>query len=222
MAVQTSGMICEIDDFEILKISDKLENESPVAKYLNVNASLSLEGIAFRNLVSSFRILGSTNVSNWLNVSYDILQQFLKLSPPSFCKSFSNIVPLYTPLLLYNEVIHQRRFLLVFDFFFFINDFISKKLEAANNKSSFSLDDILKLINFRIQHRKISLSLKFLKKNQQSPYSTVVLSILTKYCVFRYLGTKIFVGAKTDEHERSSNVNDRGRMSTEYAFAFVR
>jgi len=67
-----------IDDFEILKTNYKLANESPVAKYLNVNASISLEGIAFRNFVSSFRILGSTKVSNWLNVSYDILQQFLK------------------------------------------------------------------------------------------------------------------------------------------------
>lgn len=73
MAVQTSGIICEIDDFEILKLNDKLSNESPVAEYLNVNASLLLECIALRNFVFSFRILSSTKVSNWLNVLYHIL-----------------------------------------------------------------------------------------------------------------------------------------------------
>ncbi|KAL4103916.1 hypothetical protein QTP88_019233 [Uroleucon formosanum] len=57
---------------------------------------------------------------------------------------------------------------------------MSTKLEAANNKSSSSLDDILSI-----------------------------------------LGAKIFVEAKTVEHERANNVNGRGRMCSEYAFAFL-
>ena len=37
-----------------------------------------------------------------------------------------------------------------------------------------------------------------------------------------YLGAKIFIEAKTVEHERANNVNGHDRMSSEYAFAFVR
>jgi hypothetical protein len=46
VALQTSGINLEMDALDILNKYVKLPSESPVARYLNVTAKLSLAGIA--------------------------------------------------------------------------------------------------------------------------------------------------------------------------------
>jgi hypothetical protein len=45
IALQTSGVNLEMDAIDILNTYTKLPSESPVARYLNVTANLSLAGI---------------------------------------------------------------------------------------------------------------------------------------------------------------------------------
>ncbi|XP_025198888.1 uncharacterized protein LOC112597166 [Melanaphis sacchari] len=54
IAVHTSGIIDEMDDFDTLKSNDKLAKESPVAKYLRVKASLSFADIDNLNCESFY------------------------------------------------------------------------------------------------------------------------------------------------------------------------
>jgi len=72
--------------------------------------------------------------------------------------------------------------LLVFEVFF-INAFMSIKHEAANNKSSSLLDDILtiKIINIQIKHKYIFSFLKGFKFHLNVKKSTVLTRQLRRY-----------------------------------------
>jgi hypothetical protein len=103
-------IMTEIDCFDILNKKLRLVNESPDTRNRRVTASRSATGIAFRNDVSFFLILGPTKLINASKSKYDILQNVLK------CK-FSTLrlhrksLPLYPSRLLKMDVIHHRRFL---------------------------------------------------------------------------------------------------------------
>jgi hypothetical protein len=90
IALRISGINLEVDALNILNKYIKLPSMSPVARYFNITANLSLAGIACRKEVFFREIVGDTIFSNSTQSVGDMRLIFLKPLLSSVCNSLKN------------------------------------------------------------------------------------------------------------------------------------